>query len=173
MIPDPLPPDALGTLGIDPGPTTGMLLAVWQPGIRAAVLVRAFECDAATAPFLLHRILDTCASMIARIGIEEFRSGPRSQRLRGTRASTTRDLVTDLAGIARDRWRAPAARPAALVKPWATDERLDRAGLLAPTAGLPDARDGGRHALYAAAHDCGLPDPLSRRDDRGAAARDG
>jgi hypothetical protein len=52
-------------------------------------------------------------------------------------------------------------RPAAAVKPRATDTRLDRAGLLAPTRGMPHARSAARHALYAAVPAGLLADPLS------------
>ena len=54
-------------------------------------------------------------------------------------------------------------RPAATVKPWATDERLKKAGLLAVCHGMPHAADAMRHLLYRAVRDAGVPDPLSRR----------
>jgi hypothetical protein len=54
-------------------------------------------------------------------------------------------------------------RPAAHVKPWATDERLEAAGLLEATKGMRHARDAARHALFAACKDGGIPDPLSKR----------
>lgn len=168
MIPELLPREArivAGSLcvpGVDPGPTTGILIAVWHPGIRRAVLVRAFECNLAAAPPLLDMLLSACGAAARRGGIEQFRSGPRSQRLRGTRADDTRTLADQLCALAWERCPL-TARPAALVKPWATDERLDRAGLLEPTAGLRDARDAARHALYTAVHDCNLADPLSRK----------
>lgn len=54
-------------------------------------------------------------------------------------------------------------RSAAEVKPWASDQRLLTAGLLVACKGLPHARDGARHALFAAVHDCAMHDPLSTR----------
>ena len=53
-------------------------------------------------------------------------------------------------------------RSASEVKPWATDDRLEKAGLLAATKGMRHSRDAARHALFAAVHDGGLPDPLSK-----------
>jgi hypothetical protein len=48
------------------------------------------------------------------------------------------------------------------VKPWATDERLEAAGLLDLTKGMRHARDAARHALFTAVKDGGVPDPLSK-----------
>ena len=53
-------------------------------------------------------------------------------------------------------------RSASQVKKWATNRRLERAGLLAAIpAGGGHARDAGRHALFAARMDLKWPDPLS------------
>jgi hypothetical protein len=50
-------------------------------------------------------------------------------------------------------------RPAAEVKPWATDKRLEKIGFpLAPK--LKDARDAGRHMLFGAVKSGRADDPL-------------
>lgn len=54
-------------------------------------------------------------------------------------------------------------RTASEVKPWATDQRLLAGRLLLACKGMPHARDAARHALFAAVHDCGMRDPLSKR----------
>jgi hypothetical protein len=59
--------------------------------------------------------------------------------------------------------RGSYARSAADVKPWATDTRLQAAGLLDLTKGMRHARDAARHALFCAVCDFGLTDPLSRK----------
>ena len=76
----------------------------------------------------------------------------------------TRELIGVLADLAAGRPQVTVIRrPAGLVLPWATNHRLAAAGLMAPTVGMPHARDAARHALYAAVRDGGMPDPLSTR----------
>jgi hypothetical protein len=82
--------------------------------------------------------------------------------------ATTRDLVGQLEATALDVRRRTAEvrvvlRSAAEVKPWATDTRLEAAGLLSACTGMRHARDAARHALFAAVKDAGAPDPLSRK----------
>ena len=73
--------------------------------------------------------------------VEKFVTGPRAARLRETAGKTTADMASVLAALIQRRGRPCAQRPAALVKPWATDERLEAAGLLEVTKGMPHARD--------------------------------
>ncbi len=72
-------------------------------------------------------------------------------------------MVTELSALAADRGVKLAVRHSSAVFPWATDKRLRAAGLYEATTGLVHARAASRHALFAAVHDGGLPDPLSRR----------
>jgi hypothetical protein len=159
-------PGRVTALGIDPGDVTGMLLASWAPGQRRADFARAFQCDRESAPDLLRWILRDHGYTISCGQVEEFRSGSRSVRLRGTNATAIRDEVAELTGIAADFGPACGvvltARPAVTVKKWASDARLQAAGLLDVTAGQTHARDAARHCIYCATHDRGRSDPLSR-----------
>jgi hypothetical protein len=145
-------------LGIDPGPTTGMALLCY----RDYLLVRAevYQCNATAAPGLMSYLLRSARGPEAFCQIERFVAGPRSVRAAGPGSGVTAKLAHELEGLAPARC---AIRSAGDVKPWATDERLERAGLLVLVPKQPDGKDACRHALYTACHDAGLPDPLSRR----------
>jgi len=154
-------------LGIDPGDTVGLCLVTWRRPCVVAESVRAFQCDRGAAPGMCAMLLNAHPRLITCAGMEAFRSGTRSARLKGTHADHTRDLIILLAGLLRQHGVVPVTRPAATVKTWATDARLDAAGLLAATAGQRHARDAARHAAYTACRDAGLPDPLSRPGQAG------
>lgn len=142
-------------LGVDPGPTTG--LGLLQLPLGAGHEYGQLSAGA-VLPVVL-ALLDPCPGP-ALIAVEAFVVGRRAGRSASPDAGrVTRELVAALRALAGP-GLAVVVRPAAEVKPWATDERLRAAGLH-PT-GMPHARDGCRHALYAAVHDCGVPDPLSR-----------
>lgn len=149
-------------IGIDPGLTTG--LAVVSCEHAQWVHPAAVQCDAGTAPALADWLFSLHAGTGVRCcgQIEEFRAG-RGPGSRGRQAAVTRTLVMALTAIAGQHGILLAVRPAAIAKPWGTDKRLAAAGLLDVSAGLPHARDALRHALYAACHDGGAPDPLSRQ----------
>jgi hypothetical protein len=145
-------------LGIDPGPTTGIVL--WFPGHEPWVT----QANAAAAPLVLLGLLqgvDTPERVWGQI--ERWVTRKVSAKA-GRNGTKTRDLVAELSVVKTEpmmqSWR---ERSASEVKPWAMDERLDAAGLLAPTKGMPHARDAARHALFTAVRDGGIPDPLSRR----------
>jgi hypothetical protein len=102
--------------------------------------------------------------MLSAAGIEPFDDRPRSRGLKGANAAAIRAQVDELSGKLEQAGVPCVRQTASAVKTWAGDARLQAAGLLDVTAGMPrHARDGGRHALYCAVHHCGLPDPLSRR----------
>ena len=150
----------LAVIGCDPGPTCGIAVAYWDE--ESWAYPAAYQCDAASAPALL----DWLASKNRRLrvigAVEEFRAGT-GPGARGAQACVTRDLADELVFVLRQSKVTAMVRPAATVKPWATDKRLERAGLLAVSAGMPaHARDAQRHLIYAAVHDAGVPDPLSR-----------
>lgn len=138
-------------LGVDPGMTTGLF---WLP---VTGLPLAFQCNAPGAYPLASWLLEahdgpvtvTCAG-------ERFTAG-RGAGARGLPATATRKVIADLDGLAQWHWRS-----AAQVKPWATDRRLAAAGLAQACHGMPHAADAARHALFAAVHDAGYPDPLRR-----------
>jgi hypothetical protein len=104
------------------------------------------------------------------VAIELYVVGPRAAGVNAPIASAkTREVIALVREWASARAMVTTAR-AADVKPWATDLRLDTAGLLEPTKGMRHARDGARHALYAACKLGILPDPLSMRPPRSDAA---
>lgn len=131
--------------GIDPGPTPGVAVLFIEHGrlVDAGVL----QCSAS----LLHDVIDPPRGLIA---VERFVA-------RGRANAAQRLTVAQVAELARAH-RDVILRTASQVKPWATDARLEAAGLLAACKGMRHARDAARQALYAAVHDAGLPDPLSK-----------
>ena len=146
----------LVSVGLDPGVATGFFFLHEAPSRS-----RAVQCDAVFAPALLEMLLARYDVAGVPCGVEKFVRGARM--LKGAYADVTRDLVTILRDIAAGAGMDVHVRPAAMVKPWAGDARLERAGLLGLTGhGMVHARDGARHALYAAVRAGKLPDPLSR-----------
>lgn len=157
----------LCVLGVDPGPTTGLAIAYWDE--ESWMYPGAYQCDASSAPALagwlasLHGSATRPAVRAVRGQVEEFRPGTGAGA-RGANAAVTRTAVDELKAVLESYKVTVATRPAATVKPWATDERLKKAGLFPVTAGMPmHARDAFRHLLYRAVRDCGVPDPLSTR----------
>lgn len=139
-------------LGADPGSTTGLC---W---IGSAGEVLVFQCNAPAARLLASWLLESAEEGTRVIaGGERFVAG-RGAGARGAEAAATRQVIDALDQLGGWHWRM-----AAEVKPWATDRRLAAAGLLAQCHGMPHAADACRHALFAAVHDGGYPDPLSRR----------
>lgn len=152
-------------LGIDPGPTTGIVL-LYLNMARLSDGAEFFQCGSRSAGWLLGELLASLKSRGAdgsqiRCGMEPFVPG-RGPGARMKAGQATRGQVEELAGICAEYGVPVQARNAGMVKPWATDRRLEECGLLALTPGSTHARDGARQALYCAHWDCGYPDPLSR-----------
>lgn len=150
-------------VGIDPGPVIGVV-RLWLEYGHGPTRVLETEAAQVTPRLLTVTLAALMDGDRAAIAVERFVVGPRAARSStpagGADAREVVRLVTD--------WAAQSsllchARSAAEVKPWATDVRLDAAGLLAPTTGMRHARDAARHALFAACKTYGLPDPLSTR----------
>lgn len=162
----------INVIGIDPGPATGIVTLSWPSDVYAVwwpPAVRAYQCNADAAPVLLEWLLTTQPAAWAAGGIEEFRRGRRASHLTQPRdGKITADLVVTLREVARSHELVLACRPAATVKPWANDHRFTAAGLagIIP-AKMKDAVSAGQQAMYAACHDAGVPDPLSRRPRAG------
>lgn len=153
-------------IGVDPGPVCGIVrlcLAARQIG----PIVRLSSADALqVTPGALFEVLQALSTGLSTsIAVERFVVGPRAARSSTAKAGQiAREIVAQIEGWAgRTHVATVHTRSAAEVKPWATDTRLDRAGLLGLTKGMRHARDGGRHALYLACNAYGLPDPLSRK----------
>lgn len=152
-------------IGIDPGPIAGVVrLGLLRPETGTTLTeVQALQ----GTPGLLTDLLNMLTQLgLSAIAYEQFVVGPRAARsathAAGARARNMVGAIESWALDVLDRDLFLHQRPAAMVKPWATDERLDAAGLLEPTKGMRHARDAARHALFCAVRDYGLPDPLSR-----------
>lgn len=152
----------LCVIGVDPGVTTGLAIAYWDD--ESWAWPGAYQCDAGSAPALLNWLAGLHGTLM-RSAVEEFRAGTGAGA-RGATATLTRTLAEDLTSVLEYRKVPVKTRPAATVKPWATDKRLEKAGLMEICRGQPHAADAMRHLLFCAVHDCGVPDPLSRRSYR-------
>lgn len=153
-------------VGIDPGPIPGIVMISPRAGGRQLEL-DVVQCNERAATGVLWGLLDSHRSLLGQapaiVQIETFVVGRASMRS-GRAGATTRDLVGHLTSEAENQPNVRVTqRTASQVKAWATDERLDAAGLLEATKGMRHARDAARHALFAAVHDGSVPDPLSRK----------
>ena len=146
-------------MGVDPGPSTGIALfsiedldSGWD----------VFQCEGGSAFWLLLKIYeDYCPRVVA---VEEFIPSNKAGG-KGANAGLTRRLAEYAVSSAKANVkRSPAVftvyRRAADVKPWATDKRLAKADFPWGVK-FKDARDAGRHALYAAVRDGKERDPLA------------
>jgi hypothetical protein len=136
-------------LGIDPGLTTGWALGsfdgrtwAWSLGQTTSHLTTALIADADT-------------QLARAIFVEEYVIGRKSLRSKETR--TTLALITRLQEKVGERI---VLRPAATVKPWASNRRLEAVGV--ELKGMRHAADAARHALYGAVRAGWAPDPLSQ-----------
>ena len=151
-------------IGIDPGPVPGfcVLNLTLTPGRDGWADI--YQCNSRTAPWLLARLCGPDGAGGARClaAMEPFTPG-HSPGARMRPGRITADLAGELAADL-DGYGIPcAAQRNALVKPWATDRRLDACGLLELTRGSAHARSAAGQALYCAVQSCGYPDPLSRK----------
>jgi hypothetical protein len=158
-----------GAVGIDPGPHTGLYAAWWDPrllpdGRQGWTLEHciARECAAADTAAVLRGMLrgHEDGFPVRTAGIEAFVARRKSVKLHGVRADHVVVQVSELTGVLAGYGIPVIARPAGMVKPWATDKRLEAAGLLEAAGSSPHVRDAGRHLLFSACQ-AGLPDPLS------------
>lgn len=141
-------------LGVDPGVTTG--IALRTPG-GAWHLIQA-------TPEIVLPVLDGLALSYGTpslVAVEAFVTGFKTRATRNA-GEITRTVLHAVGQWCdhQDRVRM-ILRPAAAVKPWATDKRLEAAGV-PMLRGMPHAADGARHCLYTAVKEGGIPDPLSR-----------
>lgn len=136
-------------IGIDPGPTPGIV----RLEVKAGVLT-SHDVVQCTAGLLLPVVNLLSLPGPAFLAVERFVTRGRANAAQ----ALTRDQVGQLQAV----HPAITQRNASQVKTWATDARLDAAGLLEPCKGMRHARDAARHALFAAVHGGGIPDPLSK-----------
>lgn len=151
-------------IGVDPGATTGIVALPYADGVLGVPMI--VQCDAECAVFIVTAIVDAhLEDHDLILGIEQYVVSGRSGRLASAGASRrTRDLIGELLTLG------PMLGPGAVhlntanrVKTWATDRKLDSAGLLDRTVGMGHARDGARHALFTAVEDGITLDPMSAR----------
>lgn len=140
-------------VGVDPGPIPG--LVVLHTYERRLDGVEVVQCSASA----FHDVLRALAGSNARIAVERYVVGRRSATSASARdGETTRDQVGALQAL----YPWAELRSASEVKPWATNARLEAAGLIEACAGMRHARDAARHALFAAVRADLLADPLSQ-----------
>lgn len=151
-------------IGIDPGPVPGIVILDRR---GRGFDVDVIQCSTDAAPLMLWALLAWGRRSLGEaptvVQIERFVSRGRMSKDQ----QLTADMVAKLQREAADHAGVTVVlRSASNVKPWATDERLEAAGLLEATKGMRHARDAARHALFAACRDGGVPDPLSTRSNR-------
>lgn len=148
--------------GIDPGPLPGIVrLLLLQTDTTKLLDAQALQ----VTPGVLSETLDALTGRSRQaLALERYVVGRRSGRSSTPAAgAATRDMVGTVIGHAKGREWTVHLRSASEVMPWATDRRLEAAGLLGLTKGMQHARAAARHALFSAVRDYGLPDPLSVR----------
>ena len=161
MVAKDIDPGSLASLGIDTGPHTGFFAAWWSKTTWELQYALAFECAAVMAPAMLRVLMEAVPSIPFRAaGIEAFVARGKSVKLAGVRAAAMHAEQHELLAVLNHCGVHCQARPAGMVKPWATDKRLEAAGLLTLAGSSPHIRDAGRHMLFSACQ-AGLPDPLS------------
>jgi hypothetical protein len=146
-------------IGVDPGLTTGLLAARYSLDLRLTGDPIAMQIHGSEGVIpMVQTLLARASAAEVLLAVEQFVVSGRAARSSSAHAGRiTRALIAELHDIGENVF----LRNASLVKTWATDKRLNAAGLLAPTVGMNHARDAARHALYAAVH-CGMTtDPLS------------
>jgi hypothetical protein len=158
----------LSVVGIDPGPTTGLCFLDYQTGtlgIPPQPQVTLLQVDGYAADAVLEAMLarwyGTASPVDDRYAaVEKFVTG-RSAGTKGPDAGVTRQLVMELTERLQLHGFPAKIRSAAEVKPWATNKRLERAGITCsgPTA-MRHSLDAARHALFAAVKDAKMKDPL-------------
>jgi hypothetical protein len=150
-------------IGIDPGPTPGLVRLLYMDGTLATVDV--VQCSSSLLMTVALALLQDRA-VETYLQVERFVIGRASMRS-GSAGAITRDQVGRLLEMAASIGNVyPVQRPATEVKAWATDKRLSAAGLITPTKGMTHARDAARHALFCAVADGKIKDPLSMRARR-------
>lgn len=150
-------------IGVDPGPTPGLvgLLIDEHRIVRTDVV----QCTHGISADVLRSLIGLEGPVIVQL--ETFVIGRGSMRA-GTAGAITRQNLTVLHHVAETSLVVSKidVRTASQAKGWATDERLERAGLDVYVKGMRHARDAARHALYLATRSGVLFDPLSKEFKR-------
>lgn len=160
-----LSPDDIVIVGCDPGPIPGVCCLRYSPEhVRTAIPI-VWQGTPEIVALFIKTILPPDVARIY-LAYEPFVTSNRSSHLaQASAASITARQGGALAHLQQDDLRIIIRRhTAAQVKPWASADRLERAGLgyLAKTVGRHGA-DAIKQALFCASKDAGVPDPLSKR----------
>lgn len=149
-------------IGVDVGPIPGLAcLDFSEPGLLEVQLAQTTPELCLLIAEALIREADEAGTRVIVQG-ERFVVGRRAARSSSAGAGeTTRSMIGGLAAVCTRHHVRFIAKAAGNVKPWATNDRIARAGIKVPK-GMTHAGDGVRHALFAAVHDGGIPDPLSK-----------
>lgn len=157
-------------VGLDPGPTPGLVRLVYVDGlpVRADVM----QVSAGMLTDALRLLLTAPSSSQWAAPLPEIYLGAEKFVMKGKYSATGPGRITQQqVGLAVECAASLGVhaliRPAVTVKQWATDARLEKAGLLTATKGMRHAKDAARHALFTAVSDGRMPDPLSRRAQGG------
>ncbi len=141
-------------IGIDPGPIPGIVRLHVKEGQLVSSWTHIVQCSANVMPEIVGTFVDEGGTIWpTTVAVERFVTKGRATKDQ----RVTRDQVGYLLSTHN-----AVERTASQVKEWATDKRLEAAGLLEACKGMRHARDAARHALFAAVRDCGLIDPLSK-----------
>lgn len=152
-------------IGMDPGPTPGFVKLTYSE--QRLIDVAVIQCTFNQALGVLQWWLDTLPRRAVELYFqgEKFVISQGSYRT-GSPGARTRELAGSAETLAVTAGCVTVMRDASTAKAWATNARLEAAGVYEPTVGMTHARDAARHALYTACKDALIPDPLSRKARR-------
>lgn len=145
-------------LGVDPGPTPGAVILHGSDSTWTVLDLapQAAQLGLPTEGYVMSCIHLELASMVA---IERFVIGPGTARKTPAGSLRAVAMAEGLCSAAVAQGLPVQYLPAGTVKPWASDRKLAKLGLLEATkGGGGHARDATRHALYMAVKR-GLIDP--------------
>ena len=149
-------------IGMDPGPRPGLVMLPYTGATLLQVYV--VQCTANCLLDILDQWLSGSPSTTeVYFGVERY---VHSRGGGGSPGARTRDQVGSAITLAQTHGAHTVQRNASQVKAWATDNRLETAGVLDHVKGMTHARDAARHALFTACHEANIPDPLSRKARR-------
>lgn len=143
-------------VGVDPGGQTGVAAVTWDPVSRRGYLLGRTET--LRFEFPLPDVVNVINELVPDVvAIERFVVGKRAARSKSGSAGERARLII---GAVTAEFPTLYANTASVAKAWATDRRLEAAGLDRFTS--VHERDAARHALYVIVK-CGWgPDPLSK-----------
>lgn len=152
-------------VGIDPGYDNGVCFLDFRGGVLIGKTLVSVNHESARGVLgaILHARYRS-NGIRRRIGSVEAWVDGKPGTSAGDKAKVTRQLVMEFAEELEEFGYAVQVRKAADVKPWATDKRLEAAGIYGKDSALHGAgrhaADGARHALFGAWESGICPNPL-------------